>query len=421
MEKKVVSLSSMKTIKKNLEIRIYPAIAEKNDKGEKLANKSKIDSNIGIYRFIYNKELEFINDFRNLLLQHGYEGHVIVNDTSCTVILNMLRQEYPFLEKAESSSRQQSQRNLILAFKRFDDSSLKSNYPVFKTKKNQKDTFRIMNNNNNLRIQKDKYGYYKIKLPKLGLVKFKTSNEYRELLLKGSNPDDPTVEIKHVTIKKVNNEYYAVFNITELYIPQEIIGPRQQIGIDIGCSKLASLSNRQEIPNLDLTKEVDKIIQYQQKMSHTQPGSIRNKEAQRLYNLWMKKLVNKRNDFYNKVTADIVKNSSFIAVQNENIIAWKHNKYLSRKLQLNAPRIFMDKLEYKCLWNDVEFIKVPRNFPSTQICSECGERNYNMSGLRNLGIRDWDCPNCKTHHNRDINAAKNILNKGLEIVGTTVQ
>ena len=70
----------------------------------------------------------------------------------------------------------------------------------------------------------------------------------------------------------------------------------------------------------------------------------------------MKKLVNKRNDYYNKVTAYIVKNSSFIAVQNENIIAWKHNKYLSRKLQLNAPRIFMDKLEYKCLWNDVEFI-----------------------------------------------------------------
>jgi hypothetical protein len=97
--KKVVSLSSMNTIKKNLEIRIYPAIAEKNDKGEKLANISKIESNIGIYRFIYNKELEFINYFRNLLLQYGYEDHVIVNDTSCSIILNMLRQEYPFLEK----------------------------------------------------------------------------------------------------------------------------------------------------------------------------------------------------------------------------------------------------------------------------------------------------------------------------------
>ena len=278
-----------------------------------------------------------------------------------------------------------------------------------------------MRNNNNLRIQKDKYGHDKILLPKLGLVKFKTNKKYKELLRKGSDPDNPTAEIKHVTIKKENDEYYAVFNITELYVPWEIIGPRQQLGIDIGCSKLAALSNGQEIPNLDLTLEVDKIIQYQQKMSHTQPGSIRHNEAQRLYNLWTKKLINKRNDYYDKVTSYIVKNSSFVAVQNENIISWKHNKYLSRKLQLNAPRIFMDKLEYKCIWNDVEFIKVSRNFPPTQICSECGKRNHNMSGLRNLGIREWDCPHCHAHHDRDINAAKNILNKGLEIVGTTVQ
>ena len=156
-------------------------------------------------------------------------------------------------------------------------------------------------------------------------------------------------------------------------------------------------------------------------MSHTQPGSIRHNEAQRLFHKWMTKLINKRNDYYDKITCYIVKNSSFIAVQNENIIAWKHNKFLSRNLQLNAPRIFMDKLEYKCIWNDVTFIKVPKNFPSTQICSECGEKNPAVSGLGNLGIRNWDCPHCKKHHDRDINAAKNILNKGLQIVGTTVQ
>lgn len=412
----------MKTVKKSLPVRIYPGKAEKNDKGEKLANIDKIESNIGIYRFIYNKELELINYFRSLSIQYGYGGKVIVNEKNCNVLLNMLKQDYPFIKKAESSSLQQAQRDLIRAFKRYFDSSLKSDYPVFKTKRNQKDTFRIMKNNNNLRIQKDKYGYDKIQLPKLGKVKFKTSKEYRELLRKASNPDDFTVEIKHVTIKKdKQQQYYAVFNITELYIPWEIIGPRQQIGIDIGCGKLAALSNGQEIPNLDLTKEVDKIIQYQKNMSHTKPGSIRHEEAQRLYNLWMQKLINKRNDYYNKITAYIVKNSSFVAVQNENIIAWKHNKYLSHNLQLNAPRIFMDKLEYKCIWNDVTFIKVPRNFPSTQICSSCGKRNTGMSGLRNLGIRDWDCPYCKTHHDRDTNAAKNILNKGLQIVGTTVQ
>ena len=81
----------------------------------------------------------------------------------------------------------------------------------------------------------------------------------------------------------------------------------------------------------------------------------------------------------------------------------------------------MEKLEYKCIRDDVEFIKVPKHFPSTQICSKCGMKNKNMAGIGNIGIQEWDCPHCNAHHDRDVNAGKNILKKGLEIVGTTVQ
>ena len=156
-------------------------------------------------------------------------------------------------------------------------------------------------------------------------------------------------------------------------------------------------------------------------MSHSRKESCRYREAHRLYRKWMTKLVNKRNDYYDKQTINIVKNTVFVAVQNENIIAWKNNKYLSRKLQINAPRTFMDKLEYKCLWNDVTFIKVPKNFPSTQICNKCDTKNPSISGIGQLGTRNWKCPHCGAYHNRDLNASINILNKGLEIVGTTVQ
>ena len=235
------------------------------------------------------------------------------------------------------------------------------------------------------------------------------------MLIRASDPNDPTATIKHVTIKKVNDKYYAVFNIKTIHIPEREYGPLMQVGIDIGCSKLAVLSNTQEITNLDLTKETDKIIQYQRKMTQHQPNSIRYTEFKRLYHKWMEKLVNKRNAYYDKQTSYIAKNSSFVAVQNENIKSWKSNKYLSHNLQLNAPRIFMDKLESKCLWNDVEFIKVPMDFPSTQICSKCGEKNPDISGLGNLGIRNWDCPECGKHHDRDVNASKNILQRGLEI------
>ena len=95
----------MKIVRKNIEIRIYPTNVDFNDNGEKIVSINKIESNIGINRFIYNKELEFINYFKDLLIQNGYDDKVKVNDSSCNVILIMLRQEYPFLEKAESSSR----------------------------------------------------------------------------------------------------------------------------------------------------------------------------------------------------------------------------------------------------------------------------------------------------------------------------
>ena len=116
----------MKVVNQNIEVRIYPSIADKNDKGDKIVSINKIESNIGIFRFIYNHELELINYFKSLLRQYGYRDKVIVNDSSCNVLLKMLRSEYSFLEKAESSSRQQSQRNLIQSFKRFQDPNLKS-------------------------------------------------------------------------------------------------------------------------------------------------------------------------------------------------------------------------------------------------------------------------------------------------------
>ena len=194
-----------------------------------------------------------------------------------------------------------------------------------------------------------------------------------------------------------------------------------QVGIDIGCGKLAVLSNGLEIPNLDLEKETETIIKYQKTMSRHNPDSIRYLEAQRLFNKAWEKFLNKRKDYYNKLANYIAKNCSFVAVQNENIIAWKHNRYLSHGIQLNAPRDFMDRLEKKCQQENVEFVKVDRFFPSTKKCSKCQKINKNLNGLENLKIRDWECSNCHTHHQRDWNAAINILNEGFKIVGATVQ
>ena len=256
----------MNMVNKNLKIRIYPSKVDFNDNGEKIVSIGKIEQNLGNARFVWNETLAFIKHFKTLSIQNGYSSYVKVNNNSCNIILKMLKQEYSFLGLSESFCLQQTERDLNQAFKRYFNPNLKSNYPRFKSKKNKKDSIRIQNNKNNVRITTDKNGYPKLKLAKLGLVKFKTSKEYKNLLKKGSDPHDNTVKIQNATIKKENMKYYAIINVKCIHTPVEKKG-NQQIGIDIGCKKLAVLSNKNEIANLDLTKETDRIIHYQKIMS----------------------------------------------------------------------------------------------------------------------------------------------------------
>lgn len=147
-----------------------------------------------------------------------------------------------------------------------------------------------MNNSNNIRIKKDKYGNDKLNLAKHGLVKFKTSKKYKEYLRRGSDQNDPTVKIKHVTIKKEYDKYYAIVNIECIHIPIMKNDNPEKVGIDIGCSKLAVLSNKQEIINLDLSREIEKIIHYQKRMSNLQPMRHTKPRYQRNRKIRNKKL-----------------------------------------------------------------------------------------------------------------------------------
>ena len=123
----------------------------------------------------------------------------------------MLKEDNTFLELSESSSLQQTLRDLNTAFKRYFNPNLKSAHPRFKSKKNKKESFRIQNNNNNVRLTKNKYcGSYKLKLVKLGIIKFKTSKKYKKLLKKGSDKNDQTVKIQPCRNHLLKNLYGSV-------------------------------------------------------------------------------------------------------------------------------------------------------------------------------------------------------------------
>ena len=217
-------------VNKGLKVDIFP------DK----AMEHVLNQNMGNARFIWNNILNQYNELYGLFKSHGYPLNP--NIRNLNAILKMLKQEHSFLREGESTSQQQVFRDLNKSFTNFFKGT--HNYPNFKSKKNPKQSFRIQKNGNNIRITNRR-----IRLAKLGYVHYRTSKEYKKLLKKS--------KINNVTVKKENGKYYAIINITTTVEYLEKSG--KEIGIDLGLKNLATLSNGQEIANLDLNKE-DKII-----------------------------------------------------------------------------------------------------------------------------------------------------------------
>lgn len=232
----------VKVVNKGLKVEILPDESKKH----------VINQNIGNARFIWNNILARYNYLYMLFCFHGYPLNP--NIRNLNAILKMLKQEHQFLREGESTSQQQVFRDLNKAFTRFFKG--KSAYPKFKSKKNPKQSFRIQKNGNNIRITNRR-----IRLAKIGFVHYRTSKKYRKLL--------KTSKINNITIKKENGKYYAVVNITTTV--EELEHSGENIGIDLGLKNLATLSNGQEIVNLDLRYEDEMISKYQKK---TQPAKI---------------------------------------------------------------------------------------------------------------------------------------------------
>ena len=123
------------------------------------------------------------------------------------------------------------------------------------------------------------------------------------------------------------------------------------------------------------------------------------------------KIMNMRTDFLNKLSTDIIKNHDIICIEDLNTKGLLHNHKLAKSIADVSWASFVNKLEYKARWYGKEIIKIDRLYPSSQICSVCG----NHDGKKTLDVREWTCPICHTYHDRDINASKNILAEGLRI------
>ncbi|MCJ0584890.1 IS200/IS605 family element RNA-guided endonuclease TnpB [Enterococcus cecorum] len=314
------------------------------------------------------------------------------------------KEEFPFLKEVDSLALANAQLHLDKAYKNFFRNK-SVGFPRFKSKKNPVQSYTTNNQNGTVALIDNKF----IKVPKLkSLIRIKLHRQ-------------PKGMIKSATISRHASGRYYISLLCKEEI-NELPKTNSAIGIDLGITDFAILSDGQKIDNNRFTSKMEKKLKREQRKLSKRALLAKNKgiplsEAKNYQKQKRKvarlheKVMNQRTDFLNKLSTEIIKNHDIICIEDLNVKGMLRNHKLARSISDVSWSSFVAKLQYKADWYGREIIKVDTWFPSSQICSECGHKD----GKKSLDIREWTCPICHTHHDRDINASINILTEGLRI------
>lgn len=363
---------------KAYKFRLYP-----NKEQEELIQKT-----FGCCRFVYNQTLSYRKEI--------YETQKkSMNKTSCNDYCNqVLKKEYKWLKEVDKFALTNAIYNMNSAYQRFFKGY--SNYPKFKSKRNNKKSYSTNFTNNNIEIS---FESNKIKLPKLKWVKTKIHREF-------------VGKIKSATVSQVSSGKYYISILVEQEI-KELPKNEFTVGIDLGLTDFAITSDGVKYSNPRyLRKSLNKLAKEQRKLSRKKNGSKnRNKQRVKVAKLH-EHISNQRKDFLHKLSSELINENQVICLEDLQVKEIQQNKYLSQSVSDVGWYEFRRQLEYKAKWYGRTISFVDKWYPSSQICSNCG----NNTGKKTLDIREFDCPYCGRHHDRDINASINILNEGLRIL-----
>ena len=302
------------------------------------------------------------------------------------------QEEYAFLKEVDSIALQQSLRHLDSAFNNFFKKQ--SKYPRFKSKHNHHQSYRTINQGNNVRIENKK-----IKLPKLGWVNIVLTMDIGK--------------IHSVTIKRTPTNKYFV-SLTVEYEPIQHSNEGCVTEIDMGIKEFYSDNHGNVVHNPKYLERSMKILKREQrKLSRKQKVSNnRNKQRMKVARIH-EKVVSQRKDFLHKESLKLVKENQIICIEDLQVKNMIRNHKLAQAIGSVSWSEFFRMLEYKGKWYGTTIVRVPTFYPSSQECHVCGYKNIQV---KNLSVRKWECPKCHTYHDRDMNAGMNILNKGLSML-----
>ncbi len=356
--------------------RIYPNKAQ-----EELLAKT-----FGCCRFVYNQILAYRKEKYE-------EDKKSMSRTDCNNYCNReLKTQHEWLKEVDKFALTNAIYNMDFAYQKFFKEH--AGYPKFKSKHDGHKSYTTNFTNGNISVD---FEVGKIKLPKLKLIKAKLHRKF-------------TGQIKSATVSQVpSGKYYVSVLVETDHTP--LPETEEEIGLDLGIKDLCVTSDGRKYANPKiLEKQERKLAKLQRQLAHKEKRSNNYYKTKEQIALCHEKIANTRKDYLHKLSHEIISENQVIISENLQIKNMVKNHQLAKSISDVSWYELTRQLEYKAKWNGRKYIKIDTFYASSQLCSACGYRNANT---KDLSIRKWICPKCGAEHDRDVNAAKNILAEGL--------